>query len=37
MANYRIPFNRSSVLGKELEYVKKAIEENKCISGDVCN
>ena len=34
MADYRIPFNRSSILGKELEYVKKAIEENQCISGD---
>jgi len=34
MADYKIPFNRSAVLGKELEYVKKAVEENKCISGD---
>ena len=34
MANYKIPFNRSAILGKELEYVKKSVEENKYISGD---
>jgi dTDP-4-amino-4,6-dideoxygalactose transaminase len=34
MANYKIPFNRPRILGRELEYVKKAIEKNKYISGD---
>lgn len=34
MPDYKIPFNRPGILGRELEYVKKTIEENKCISGD---
>lgn len=34
MADYRIPFNRSGILGSELEYIQKAIEENQYISGD---
>jgi dTDP-4-amino-4,6-dideoxygalactose transaminase len=34
MEKYKIPFNRPGVLGGELEYIKKAIEENRCISGD---
>ncbi len=34
MSDYRIPFNRPGILGRELEYLKKTIEENKCISGD---
>ena len=34
MPKYKIPFNRSGILGRELEYIKKAIQENRCISGD---
>lgn len=34
MADYKIPFNRPGILGRELEYVKKSIEENQYISGD---
>lgn len=34
MSDYKIPFNRLSILGKELEYVKRAIEVNQCIAGD---
>lgn len=34
MAKYKIPFNRTAILGKEIEYVKKSVEENKYISGN---
>ncbi len=34
MADHKIPFNRPEVLGRELEYVRKSIEENQYISGD---
>jgi len=33
MDNINIPFNRPSILGKELEYIRQAVESGK-ISGD---
>ncbi len=34
MMKYKIPFNRPGVLGREFNYIKEAIKENRCISGD---
>lgn len=34
MEKYNIPFNHPGILGNELEYVRKAVEENRYISGD---
>jgi dTDP-4-amino-4,6-dideoxygalactose transaminase len=33
MMKYKIPFNRPGVLGREFNYLKEAIKENRCISG----
>ncbi|MEO0293175.1 MAG: dTDP-4-amino-4,6-dideoxygalactose transaminase [candidate division WOR-3 bacterium] len=34
MGKHKIPFNQPGILGRELEYVRKAIEENKYTGGD---